>query len=1043
MQIPFLRVASLVLMSMLFALDGAFAQDALQPDIKKPEKFENKKLGYEKTAEKKFTLPRRFMQNTTTHYNYYFNANNKLNEIIARAKSAHKDDFTKLLPFYNYSLDKMANEKQELDSVIYKSTVAILIHDLRNNWVDNMYMLMGKAYYFRNQLDSAYQTFQYINYAFSPKEKDGYDKVIGSNSNEGGNAFSISTKEDKSLVKKAFTRPPSRNESFLWQIRTYLANEELPEAAGLIEILKADPNFPARLKPELAEVQSHWFYKQNVYDSAAIYLEKALEITENNQERARWEYLIAQLYEQSNQPAMAEKFYARAIRHTFDPVMEVHARLNSIRQNSGEKDRIQENINELLKMARKDKYLNYRDVIYYTAAQMELERKNVPGAMALLLKSTQYSVENQEQRNKSFMQLADLAFQSKDYQAARSYYDSVNIAGMQGDLTAFNERKGMLGILAAPTAVIYRQDSLQRIAGLPEAERDAYIKKLVKQLRRQQGLREDEPNAAALNNPQAAQSQAAELFTNAPKGEWYFSNPSLKAKGFNEFTSKWGRRPNVDNWRRQTAINTFAIAKQGTDVRIGDSPTPGSNNTVQELTYDAFKDNLPLTPERLKLSNDSIENAMMQLGRAFNEQVEDYPLAIETFDRLLSRYPNTPHKQEALFNLYYAYWKLGDLTKANAYKVQLQQMYPGGKYANALDPRAAAQSPDSVLKTNATRSYERIYTSFIEGNFAQALADKKRADSLYGERYWTPQLLYIEAIYHVKQRSDSIAKMQLMRLIARFADSPLRSKAENLLNVLNRRAEIENYLTNLEVQRLPDDNIAVVEDNKPAVTQQPPPVVTQQQPQQQPVTTATNPPVVKKEEPIVKKEEAPVKKEEPIAKKEEPPVKKEEPPVKKEEPKKADPPVVNKPVEQPKKEPEQKPVTAPPIVRAGYTFKSEEAHLVILVLDKVDPVYVTEARNAFNRYNREKYYTKTFEISNVPLNDDIKLMVMSNFENANAAIEYVERARKAAASEIIPWMPPGKYTFYIISPQNLEVLKTKQDVKVYANELSTVFPGKF
>src|SRR5215211_2257995 len=227
MQIPFLRVASLVLLSMLFALDPAFAQDALQVDVKKPEKFENKKLGYEKTAEKKFTVPRRFMQNTFTHYNYYFNANNKLNEIIARAKLAHRDDYTKLLPFYNYSLDKTANEKQELDSVIFKSTVAILIHDLRSNWVDNMYMLMGKAYYFRNQLDSAYLTFQYINYAFSPKEKDGYDKVIGSNSNEEGNAFSISTKENKSLVKKALTRPPSRNEAFLWQIRTYLANEEL------------------------------------------------------------------------------------------------------------------------------------------------------------------------------------------------------------------------------------------------------------------------------------------------------------------------------------------------------------------------------------------------------------------------------------------------------------------------------------------------------------------------------------------------------------------------------------------------------------------------------------------------------------------------------------------------------------------------------------------------------------------------------------------------------------------------------------------------
>ncbi|MFZ4058329.1 MAG: hypothetical protein ACOYKE_09320, partial [Ferruginibacter sp.] len=42
---------------------------------KKPEKFENRKLGSEKFAEKKFTPIRHLFQNNYTHYNYYFNAN--------------------------------------------------------------------------------------------------------------------------------------------------------------------------------------------------------------------------------------------------------------------------------------------------------------------------------------------------------------------------------------------------------------------------------------------------------------------------------------------------------------------------------------------------------------------------------------------------------------------------------------------------------------------------------------------------------------------------------------------------------------------------------------------------------------------------------------------------------------------------------------------------------------------------------------------------------------------------------------------------------
>lgn len=989
MLTPLLRVVGLTMLSMLFALQDSVAQDALSVDVKKPEKFENKKLGYEKTAEKKFTLPRRFTQNTFTHYNYYFNANNKLNEAISRVKASHKDDYSRLLPFYNYTLDKTAGEKQELDSVIYKSNVAILIHDLRNNWVDNMYMLMGKAYYYRNQLDSAYLTFQYINYAFSPKEKDGYDKVIGSNANEGGNAFSIATKEDRGLVKKALTQPPSRNESFIWQTRTYLANDELPEAAGLIDVLKHDPNFPERLRPELAEVMAHWFYKQNIYDSAAVYLEKALAVAENSQERARWEYLIAQLYERSGKPALADKFYERAIKHTFDPVMEVYARLNSIRQqdSTGNDNSIQQNINELLKMARKEKYENYRDVIYYTAAQMELERNNIPGAQALLLKATQYGQDNQEQRNRSFLQLADLAFQQKDYQASKSFYDSVTTGGAQPDLALMSERKEALEFLVSPAGVIYRQDSLQRLAAMPEAEREVLVRKLLRQLRKAQGLKEDEPTAASLNNPLNTQTQAQSLFTNAPKGEWYFNNASQKAKGFTEFRQRWGNRPNVDNWRRQSAINAFALNKQAGDNKIGNTPTPASNNTISELSYDALTGNLPLTAEKLKLSNDSIENALMMLGRAYFEKLEDHPLAIETYEKLLGRFPNSAHKQEALFNLYYSYRKTGDNTKANYYKIQLQQLFPGGKYAAALDPNVAAQSPDSLLKRAATASYERIYTTLIEGNFDQAFADKRKADSLYGDRFWTAQLLYIESLYHIRQRNDSIAKNILSMLMARFSESPIRTKAETMLSVLNRRAEIETYLTNLQVTRADEDTTtAIVTDNtKPVVTQQVPPPVTQKQ----------------------------------------------------------DPVTVQKPVEQPRRDNVPN-VTPPPVAKkSAYTFKAEEPQLVMIVLDKVDPVYVSETRNAFHRFNREKYYQKTIEITNVPLDDNVKLVVMNNFENATAAIEYVERVRKAAASEIVPWLPPGKYSFYIISPQNLEVLKASKDVNVYKSELGVAFPGKF
>src|SRR5687768_8845094 len=78
------------------ALAPLSAQLGYELEIKKPEPYENRVLRAERSGKKKFTKTKRFFQNTYTHYNYFFNANNKVNDVISRAKEAHKDDFSQL-----------------------------------------------------------------------------------------------------------------------------------------------------------------------------------------------------------------------------------------------------------------------------------------------------------------------------------------------------------------------------------------------------------------------------------------------------------------------------------------------------------------------------------------------------------------------------------------------------------------------------------------------------------------------------------------------------------------------------------------------------------------------------------------------------------------------------------------------------------------------------------------------------------------------------------------------------------------------------------
>ena len=983
-------VTSVLFLSFIFFLN-AFGQEGVTYDLKKPAKYENRTLGYEKTTETKFKTPRRFIQNTITHYNFYYNTNIKLNEIVTRAKAQFRDNFTQLLPFYNYSLETTARDKRNLDSVIDKVNTAILVRDMRNDWADNLYMLMGQAYYYKNNLDSAYVLFQFVNYAFAPREKDGYPIPIGSNANsaDGGNAFTISTNEKRNIVKRAFSLPPSRNESFIWQIRTFLMRDDLTRASVLIDMLKHDPNFPERLQTSLHELQAFLYYKQSNYDSAAFHLIPGLDNATTQGERARWEYLIAQLYERSNDHASAKTYYEKSAAHTMDPVLEVYARLNAIRQNKSNNagdDYIRKNIEALHKMTRKELYAPYLDIIYYAAGEMELERNNHPGGRVFFKKSIANSSTQSSMRDQAFLKLGWLFLDEKKYPEAKNAYDSVNTANLiiADSLRILMDHKLALNKVVPQIQIIERQDSLQRIAAMTEDERTAYIKKIIRANRKQQGLSEEEQQSG---NGYGFRTNAAnaDMFNDNSSGEWYFYNLSLKSKGFNEFRSKWGSRPNVDNWQVQSMANKQKPGTtSGTLNALNGTEATGTTPPPAELTQEALLQNVPLSPEKLKKSQDSVENALYALGKALQDYIPDYHLAINRYDSLEIRFPTTRFYQEALFNTYYCYKKLNDTENAVRILALMKQKFPSGRYLSLIENPPSGPA-DQEIRTRATHGYEKIYQDLIEGNFDQALAGKKQLDSVYGDKYWTSQLLYVEALYYMHTRHDSLAKETLNHIIYKFSGTSMSSKAKNTMRVLMEREKIEEYLTNLKITRTAADSAALTDSGKG-------------QPKSSPSDSTS----------VIKREKLTADSRHMV-----------------------------------KNKPDSIQFKKPPAFASPFTAAPEKPHAVALIMDKVDPVYVTESKNAFDRYNRETYYGKHFGINQVVLSDSIKIVVISGFENASAALLYLDKAGKLAGREILPWLPANKYSFIIIDDQNLATLQSNKDIQAYKKFLSVYYPGIF
>ncbi|MES2649459.1 MAG: hypothetical protein V4717_21455 [Bacteroidota bacterium] len=958
--------------------------------MKKPKQFENRQLPSEKLAEKKFTKMRHFFQNNYTHYNYFFNANLKLNEIVSESKMQFKDDYTELLSFFPYSLDE-TSRSTFLDSILQRCTAGILLHDLRNDWIDNLYLVMGKAYLLRKNFDSAAMTFQFINYSFAPKEKGGFDKVIGSNSEEGNNAFTISTKEKKGTFSYLVTRPPSRNEAFVWQVRTLTENGEYLDASSLIETLRNDPFFPSRLKEELAEARAYMYYKTEMWDSAATYLVKAIPNAENQQEKARSWYLAGQMFQLANNYPKASEAYEKCTGLALDPVMEVYARLNSIRLNKSDDPKIIDaNISTLLSMAKKDKYQSYRDIIYYATALFELERNGYDAATAYLKKSIKFNENSEAQRTRSFMLLGDIAYDQKKYADAAPYYDSVNTSALNKETAARLEKRhpGTKEIYQA-VQVINLNDSLLGLAAKGEDERTAQVKQISKQLRKARGLKEDPLANSGSVAPQSlntSQTNTTASLFDAAGSTWYFYDVSVRANGFTKFRERWGGRPNVDNWRRLATIQSNTKATGTVDNSAKDSLAVQQDSSLvdnfdtTDISFDNLYSRIPLSEERKLRAENRILQSLYKEGVALHEQLEDFPEAIKIFEQILSKRDTGMLAEQSLFALVHCYTQTGDLANANRCKQLLQKKFAGSDLAKKITQKPATEN-NKDPKVEGT--YKKIYDLFIEGNFEQALAEKHLADSTLGKNYWTPQLLYIESVYHIRQKNDSLAVLSLNNIKTEFKDHPLAAKAATLVEVLGRRKEIEAYLTKLEVTRAKEDEV----------------VISRPEPRKDIVMTPDSLKTT----------------------------------------------TIAAPVLTPTKDSSRILVAAVPTKASPYIINPADPTMVAILLEKIDPAYVNEVLYSFANSSRKNFNGQPVEATKKKLRENLWIVMLRSpeFKNAESAFAYINYIKPVAQKEIISWLEASKYSYIMLSEANLALLQQDPNMPLYLEILRQTFPGKF
>lgn len=765
-----------------FQLDFLEAQKL---QIIKPPDFRNRELPAEKSYRKKNTALRRFYHNTIARYNYIYNCERLFASIMEQAKDAYREDYDELLSIYNYSLDFIADKlRPELDSILYKTRTGILMRDLRNKWVDDLYLFMGQAYYFKGEYDSAAMIFQYINFHFQDaKPKQALSK------------YPVLSRLNKIQIDKIFnrekqgftlTRPPARNEALIWLLRTYIEQGSWYDAVVLMDRLQKDPILPMRLKPLLDETVAYYYYKRGDYLQAAQYYAGSLGLSRDRQEKSRRSFLVAQLYNRVGRVDLASKFLRGATKYTYDPVLEIYSRMNFILQEVHPNiNIINDHIGYMLKLARRERFKRYKSLVYYACSFMALKKNDLNEALSFMQRATRYLKQSDvHERNKIYVRLFDLLWGKKEYYLAGKVLDSVQFPDPRSFARSeeIKERQSYMRGIVALYDKRNLYDSLRRLGLYSEAR----LMGIVQQLARVQ-KRELE---AGLYKEQARRYFAKSGSGSSKNSGGYFSSAERVEAGIREFQSIWGNRKNVDNWR--------VSSRMGFVFR----PSSALGNKFDSLGQTSAKDlqqrllaGIPRTPEQRHQNDSLLARSIFQLAEQIYLHIKDYNLAAELYQDLLFGFPNFSEREALFLRLYFVFSEAEDLKNREARLKELisryRKEYPGGKYAELFNLEGKSRSKLEKEDKQLERIYVQAFQQFKWRNFPKCMQALVRLEGLDSQGIYRYKILLMRGIYALSKQDWAGARGYFENILSGIArqqreleEALVLARAKELLAVL-------------------------------------------------------------------------------------------------------------------------------------------------------------------------------------------------------------------------------------------------------------------
>lgn len=727
----------------------------------------------EKMLKKKWTLVRQAFQNTYTRYNYYYNAKRKMHEAYTNMQRRKKDNFEERIDLFPFDPNKDSTVfSSDMDTIVRKASVGIQIHDPRTKWGDDLYLLMGQAFYYKGDYERATATFKYI---IGMKNRNLKKKKVKEKNREANkeNERSLLQKE-KGRLSKIFQHQPAHNDAILWLTRTDADSKKESEAEAILDLLDASNKLSENMKGKIALERANLYVKKGEYREAtkqlsAVVRSKAV----SSYIRQRAAFLNGQLFSEMRLfDSAAINYKANIALHP--PIeMDFYARKNraaAIAEGGGDQT---QSIASLKKLLKDGKYAPYYEQVYFILGKLSANDNKLDDALANYNKSLQQPKTTRKQKAITFASIGNIHYKNGAYNLAKKAYDSAsyfakNITDNEELNTAIRRAKS-LDKIEEPYYLILSQDSLLRLAAMTEKDQRANAKKYLKYLEKQ---KED----SILNAANAA--SAGSLANAGPSGSgvssWYFGNQVTVQQGYNDFKRKWGNRPLSDNWRRASA-SSFGADLAGSAGGNEDSSANAADNG-EGLTEAKLMAAIPKSEAQLNAVRKKLKRAYVNLATAYIKDLEEYKEGLSTLDTLDRKYPDHEYPDEVLSLRYTAALRQNKLEDAEVIRLLLLNTYPQSNFAKALqqDNNIDSLNTNNTGNQSVAEFYEATYMLATDRQYPEVIQRVATAKRIYGDVKYARKFKVLEAMSYASMRQYKKADTLLNEYIKENPSDSLR-----------------------------------------------------------------------------------------------------------------------------------------------------------------------------------------------------------------------------------------------------------------------------